>query len=300
VSAVRVRGEPARFLERELRLALDDPALRVLGLEPVGGGCIHHAVRVRTSRGDWFAKWNDECAPDLFLSEAAGLRALRAAGGGLAIPEVLVALTPEDERPACIVMEYLPPGGAAAGDDVALGRGLAAIHAKPVEAFGFAVTTYCGPTPQDNRASASWVEFYAERRLRPLVLRLEHAGRIEPAERRVLERLIARLPELLPHAPRPALVHGDLWSGNVMATARGPALVDPACAACDREMEFGITTLFGGFSECFFAAYDEALPLPREWRERNPLYQMYHLLNHQLIFGGQYGREAMALARRHA
>ena len=97
----------------------------------------------------------------------------------------------------------------------------------------------------------------------------------------------------------PSLIHGDLWSGNVLHTVRGPALVDPACAYADREMEFGITTLFGGFSDRFFAAYEEAWPLPGGWRERNPLYQLYHLLNHFLIFGGAYGVEALSLARRY-
>ena len=300
MSATAARPAPAGFLEGVLRTALGDPALRVLGAEPVAGGCIHHSVRVRTSRGDWFAKWNDDCAPDLFLSEAEGLRALRRAGSELAIPEVLVALLPGDARPACIVMEYLPPRAEKAGDDAALGRGLAAIHGRPRDVFGFSVTTYCGPTAQDNESSGSWSEFYAQRRIRPLARRLEEQGRIGSAERRLLDRLAERLPALLAHEPRPALVHGDLWSGNVLATTRGPALVDPACAACDREMEFGITTLFGGFSEGFFAAYHEVLPLPAEWRERNPLYQLYHLLNHHLIFGGHYGREALSLARRFA
>jgi fructosamine-3-kinase len=300
VSPTGARRGPANFLEGQLRKALGDPALRVLEQEPVGGGCIHHALRVRTTRGDWFAKWNDDCAPDLFLSEAEGLRALREAGSELAIPEVLVALPPAESRPACIVMEYLPPGAETPRDDVTLGRGLAAIHARPAQAFGFPVTTYCGATPQDNRACPSWAEFYAERRLRPLARRLEAEGRLAPAERKLLDRLIERVPSLLAHETRPALVHGDLWSGNVLATTRGPALVDPASAACDRELEFGITTLFGGFSERFFAAYHEALPLPGEWRERNPLYQLYHLLNHHLIFGGHYGAAALAIARRYA
>lgn len=294
------RIEPGAFLEGVLRRALGDAALAVVEVERVGGGCIHDAARVRTTRGDWFAKWNDDCAPHLFLSEAEGLRALRAASPELAIPEVLVALSPGDLHPACIVMEYLPPGAGAAGEDVRLGRGLAAIHAKRAPTFGFPVTTYCGPTPQDNRESPSWPAFYAERRILPLARRLEQDGRIRPEERRLLERLAGRLTELLAHETRPALIHGDLWSGNVLATARGPALVDPACAACDREMEFGITTLFGGFGERFFGAYEEALPLPGGWRDRNPLYQLYHLLNHHLIFGGHYGREALSLARRYA
>ncbi len=293
------RAGGAGFLERELRSALGDPALRLTGVDAVGGGCIHNAVRLGTTRGEWFAKWNEDCAPDLFLAEAAGLRALRAAGSGLRVPEVLVALAPAGDRPACIVMEYLPPSSGR-GDPAALGRGLAKLHALPQPAFGFPVTTYCGPTAQDNRPCDSWAAFYAERRLRPLALRLEAEGRLGRSERALVERLADRLPSLLAHEARPALIHGDLWSGNVLATADSPAIVDPACAACDPEMEFGISTLFGGFSERFFAAYEEAFPLPAGWRERNPLYQLYHLLNHHLIFGGHYGAEALAVARRYA
>ena len=289
----------AAFLEAELREALAEPALELRSAEPVGGGCIHHALRLRTSKGEWFAKWNDDCAPDLFLSEAAGLRALREAGSPLRIPEVLVARGPAGDRPAFILMEYLAPGPGRAGDDELLGRGLAAIHARPAPGFGFPVTSYCGPTPQDNREAGTWSEFYAERRLRPLVSRLDEEGRLGRSERDLFERLIARVPQLVATDERPSLIHGDLWSGNVLETALGPGLVDPACAACDRETEFGITTLFGGFSDRFFAAYHEALPLASGWRERNPLYQLYHLLNHQLIFGGHYGREAVRVARRY-
>ncbi len=288
------------FLEDALRRALGDPGLRVLAAEPVSGGCIHHAVKLSTTSGEWFAKWNTGCAPDLFASEAAGLRALREAASSLAVPEVLVASAPGASHPAFILMEYLAPARAAAGDDAVLGRGLAAVHARSSDRFGFPVTTYCGPTAQVNAEAATWVEFYGERRLRSLALRLEAEGRIGAAERRLVERVVERLPALVPPATLPSLVHGDLWSGNVLATTRGPGLVDPAAAFCDREMEFGITTLFGGFSERFFDAYHEAWPLPPAWRERNALYQLYHLLNHHLIFGGHYGSEALSIARRFA
>jgi fructosamine-3-kinase len=285
------------FLEEALRRALGEPGLRVQACEPVGGGCIHHAVKLTTTSGAWFAKWNAECAPDLFVSEAAGLRALRKASSSLAVPEVLAASPPGASHPGFIVMEYLAPARPGASDDAALGRGLAAVHARSSERFGFPLTTYCGPTPQANEAADSWVEFYGERRLRPLALRLEAEGRIGDSERRLVERVVERLSALVPRATKPSLVHGDLWSGNVLATTRGPGLVDPAVAFCDREVEFGITTLFGGFSRLFFDAYHEASPLPAGWRERNPLYQLYHLLNHHLIFGGHYGGEALAIAR---
>jgi protein-ribulosamine 3-kinase len=289
--------KPQAFLEDALREAFGASDVRVTGVHAVGGGCIHHAARVSTSRGDVFAKWNDERPSDVFLREADGLRELRGADSGLAIPQVIAASGPEGDRPAYIVMEYLAPG-TAKDDESALGRGLAAIHRCSAETFGFTVTTYCGPTPQDNTKATSWTEFYAERRLLPLMRLLEKDRGLRESDRKTLERVVERLPSLLPHSPPPALVHGDLWSGNVLQTARGPGLVDPACAYTDREMEFGITTLFGGFSSRFFAAYEEAWPLPAGWRERNPLYQLYHLLNHHLIFGGHYGSEALAVARR--
>jgi protein-ribulosamine 3-kinase len=289
----------APFLEPALRAALQDPDLRVTGVQGVSGGCIHHAARVATTRGDVFAKWNDDCAPDAFLREADGLRALHAAGSGLAIPEVLAASLPQEGRPALIVMEFLAPDARRGSDEADLGRGLAAIHRRSSPAFGFPVTTYCGPTPQDNTTSDSWVDFYGERRLRPLVRLLEEERGLRPSDRQVLERLAGRLSELLPDDPPASLIHGDLWSGNVLSTAAGPGIVDPACAYADREMEFGITTLFGGFSSRFFDAYEEAWPLPAGWRGRNALYQLYHLLNHFLIFGGHYGAEAMAVARRY-
>jgi protein-ribulosamine 3-kinase len=290
----------AGFLEDALRRAMGDPGLRIIGVHPAGGGCIHNAARVTTSAGSAFVKWNADVPDDLFLREAEGLGELLAAGSDLVIPRVLLAAAPRGAAPGFIVMELLAPAaGRGAATDEALGRGLAAIHRRSAEAFGFRVDTYCGSTRQDNTRSGSWVEFYRERRLRFLLERLAENRGLAAAEGRVLERLADRLPDLLPHDPPPSLIHGDLWSGNVMATPSGPALFDPACAYADREMEFGITTLFGGFSDRFFRAYDEAWPLPAGWRERNGLYQLYHLLNHQLIFGGHYGADALATARRY-
>ena len=289
------------FLEAELRAALGDPGLRITAVHPVSGGCIREAARLETTKGDLFAKWNDQGPADLFLREADALRALRNAARALLVPEVLLAAPPREGRPAFIVMEYLSPSsGSGSQAHEALGRGLAAVHRRSAPAFGFSVTTYCGPTPQDNTLGVSWAAFYAERRIRVLARLLEGKGEVGAAEHRILERLADRLPALLPHETVPSLIHGDLWSGNVLHTARGPALVDPACAYADREMEFGITTLFGGFPDRFFAAYEEAWPLPIGWRERNPIYQLYHLLNHVLIFGGAYGPQALALARRYA
>jgi protein-ribulosamine 3-kinase len=285
-------------LERALRAALGKPDLQIVSLRPLGGGCIHSASQVVTTAGDFFAKWNAECAPDLFLREADGLREMALAESGLAIPGVIAASAPADSAPGFIVMEHLETARGGSEHDERLGRGLAALHRHSRATFGFPVTTYCGSTPQDNAETQDWPTFYGERRLGHVLRLIERDRGLSTPDRRTYDGLIGQLGDHLPSAPPPSLLHGDLWSGNVMATARGPALFDPACAYADRELEFGITTLFGGFSERFWSAYQEAWPLPAGWRERNPLYQLYHLLNHYLIFGGHYGAEALAIAKR--
>jgi fructosamine-3-kinase len=282
-------------LQAALREALADPTLRVEGVSPIGGGCISPTARLATTAGPFFAKWNDAGPPDLFLREADGLRAMAQAGSGLAIPEVLVARGPSADAPALIVMELLEPGPL---DDEALGRGLAAMHRQAAPHFGFHVDTYCGATLQPNAPLPTWPEFYARRRLEPLLTRIADTRGLTAGERAVYDRIIERLPDLVADGSPPALIHGDLWSGNALGSRRGPAVVDPACAYADREMELGMMTLFGGFSGRCFAAYEEAWPLPDGWRTRNALYQLYHVLNHFLLFGGHYGPQALALARR--
>jgi len=203
-------------------------------------------------------------------------------------------------QPGFLLLEYLRPSTTGQlRDEDRLGRGLAAIHRTSASRFGFPSHTYCGPTRQDNRSCDSWSEFYRERRMRPLLEALTSRGTTSSSEVRVFERVLDRLDDLLPFDSAPSLIHGDLWSGNVLWTERGPGLVDPACAFADREMEFGITTLFGGLETRAFAAYEEVWPLPSEWRDRNPLYQLYHLLNHAVLFGGHYAAEARRIAARY-
>lgn len=286
-------------LEAALRAGLGDAAVQIESVEPLGGGCISPAARVTTSAGDFFAKWHDAAPTGLFVAEAACLRALARAESGLAVPRVVHAADASGDAPALLVTEYLAPARARSGDDEALGRGLAVVHRLGADRFGFDVATYCGSTPQDNTFTASWAEFYAQRRLEPLLRAITERRGLASSVRRVYERLIDRVPALVADGAAPALIHGDLWSGNVMHTERGPALIDPSCAYADREMEFGITTLFGGFSERFWEAYEEAWLLPPGWRERNGLYQLYHLLNHHLLFGGHYGAQALDVARRY-
>jgi protein-ribulosamine 3-kinase len=292
--AARLTG----LLEAAIAGALGRARVQIENATALSGGGVREVLRLETREGEFFAKWSDEGPEDIFVCEARGLDALRAVSGPITVPRVIAARQRDAETPGFLIIEYLPSGPGGEADDESLGRGLAAIHRTTRSTFGFDALSYCGPTAQDNRATATWAEFYRERRLWPLVEALERRGGLSRADRCVFDRLMERLDERLQTDSIPSLIHGDLWAGNVLSTTRGPALVDPACAYADREMEFGITTLFGGLTPRAIAAYQEAWPMRPDWRERNPLYQLYHLLNHALLFGGHYRGEALRVAAR--
>lgn len=278
---------------------LNGSPVHLLSTHPVGGGCINHAVKIKCSVGDYFLKWNASAPVDLFQKEAAGLDEMRSSENPyLIIPKVIWSKE-AGEWPGLLLMEYLPPANSTSGYDERLGRGIALLHRRTTTAFGFHHSNYCGTTVQDNTWVTNWPEFYAQRRIWPLVLQIIALRGMTTNEQNMYERLVTEIPQLLSHQTIPSLIHGDLWSGNYMYTANGPALIDPACYYADREMELGMMQLFGGFSPKVWSAYQEEYPLPAGWKERIPLYQLYHLLNHHLLFGGSYGWQALEIASRY-
>jgi fructosamine-3-kinase len=265
----------------------------------LGGGCINNASKIETSAGTFFLKWNANCEPDIFLREAESLSELRkAAKGKIAIPEVFAAKE-VDNIPGFLVLEYLAPGNSGSNTDEILGRGLATIHQLENDKYGFYNDNYCGSTPQDNSWKTSWPEFFRDNRLGYLLDLIEKDRSLPASELKVYDRLLDKIPDLVPAASKPVLIHGDLWGGNYMVTENGPALIDPASYYADREMEMGIMTMFGGFSQRFYSAYNEVNPLPADWEDRNPLYQLYHVLNHYYLFGGGYCSQALRIAKNY-
>jgi fructosamine-3-kinase len=122
---------------------------------------------------------------------------------------------------------------------------------------------------------------------------------MESEDLKIYEQLVLKMPKLLSHQTVPSLIHGDLWSGNYMYTANGPALIDPACYYADREMELGMMKLFGGFSSAVWDAYQEEYALQDGWQQRIRLYQLYHVLNHQLLFGVSYRNQALEITKEY-
>ena len=272
----------------------------ITAAKSLGGGCINHASQLQTTAGDYFLKWNQAGTSDMFLREAECLRELDKADTELHIPEVWMATEAEVGLPAFLLTEYLPPPDASQSVlDEKLGQGIAQLHRFTHQQYGFHHDNYCGSTPQDNRWSDDWVSFFGQQRIGALVQMIRENSGLSGDEEQTYENLVAKLPDLIGHAPPASLNHGDLWSGNYMHSAKGPALIDPASYYADREFDLGMMGMFGGFSQRVWDAYQEEYPLDADWKERHELYMLYHYLNHYYLFGGGYGRQALSIARNY-
>lgn len=263
---------------------------------PVGGGSINDAYRLETDAGTYFVKTNRaDRFPSLFEAEADGLERLRQAGA-LRVPRV-IALG-EEQDTSYLLLEHIGGGlrGTAYWEE--LGRGLARLHAHTAPLFGLERSNYIGSLVQVNTPHARWPDFFIHCRLEPLVKKARDRHRIDAAMALRFERLFARLDRLFPQEP-PALVHGDLWNGNILCAADGaPVLIDPAVYHGHREMDLAMTKLFGGFEAAFYAAYNAERPLEPGWEERMDLCNLYPLLGHALLFGGSYAAQADACLKR--
>ncbi len=270
---------------------------RVRSSRPVSGGDINDAFQVTLASGEaLFVKTNADAPAGLFAAEAEGLRWL-AAADALRVPQVRAL----GDEPAFLALEWLESASAAKDAEVVLGRGLAALHRVGAPGFGFHQDNFIGTLPQQNRACASWSEFYAACRLQPLVRRGRDAGTLPDALARDLDSIARRLDDWVGPPEPPARLHGDLWGGNLLRDESGHAcLVDPAVYGGHREVDLAMLRLFGGPSERAFDAYAEAFPLAPGAPERVALYQLYPLLVHVNLFGRGYVGSLAAAASRYA
>ncbi len=270
----------------------------------IGGGDINESFHVLLADGsDAFVKTRADASPGEYAAEAAGLAWL-AEPGALRTPRVLDL----DER--YLALEWIEPGRLDDAGAEELGRGLAATHVAGAPRFG-AVEEVEDPHHHSparfgslglpNDPTGDWPSFYAERRLRPLAAIARERKALPESAIRALERVCERIGELCGPPEPPARLHGDLWSGNVMADRSGrPWLIDPSAYGGHREVDLAMLRLFGAPSERVFSAYEELAPLAPGSPQRVELYQLLPLLVHALLFGGSYRAAAERAARHYA
>lgn len=271
------RGRPV--LGREARAAT-----------PLGGG----ATRVELADGS--AVLVKDGPATAIAAEAAGLAWL-AVPGGPPVPEVL------DVEPERLVMTFVPAGSPGPEPAAEFGRRLAVLHAAGAAGFGCPppggpTDAWIGRAPMRNAPASSWPQWYAEDRLLPYLRRAHDAGDLDGAAVATVERVGERLPELAGPAEPVARLHGDLWSGNVLWSADGAWLIDPAAHGGHRETDLAMLALFGCPQlPTVLAGYQEVAQLSAGWASRVPLHQLFPLLVHVVLFGAGYAEQVAAAAR---
>lgn len=250
------------------RALLDRAGLSAAGPPvPLAGGDMGRVWRL----GRYVVKTHANPPPGLFPAEARGLMALTAAG--VRTPQVHWV---GEEG---IVQDYLPPGP---DDWEGLAGMLANLHRRRTARYGAEETVYLGRFALPAGRSADWRGFWFQKRLVPLL------GVTQPQLGGLSKQVRRFAYEFDWPSEGPALIHGDLWNGNVLMSTEGPALIDPSVWYGERAVDLAMMQLFGGFPETFWSAYEEALPLPAELRAALPAYSLYFLLVHVHFFGRGY------------
>jgi protein-ribulosamine 3-kinase len=263
-----------------LQAVLDRPILELL---PVSGGCISEAWQVRTTEETVFVKLSKGLLPGMLAAEAEGLNEL-AKSGAIRVPEV-IRLT-ED----FLVLEFIPTAVNLPTDFwPRLGQQLANLHAYSRKIHGFHQDNFIGRSPQKNHCNGNWKEFFWQRRLLPQWEMAVQRG-IPKTTKILWHKLEILWPAPLEGSSKQAsLLHGDLWSGNVLVSNSGePVVIDPAVYYGDPEADLSLTYIFGGFPTPFYHAYHEIRPKSEGFARRQKVYQLYHLLNHFNLFGKSY------------
>jgi len=247
-----------------------------------------------------FVKQNPAAPPGFFACEAAGLRWLSAAAGGVPCATVL------DHDAESLTLERLPSAAPSREAAREFGSRLATMHDAGAASFGAGPDGWDGngffgpmsqPLPMSSTHHDTWGRFYADERLRPMAERATARLSAEVAD--LVDAVIGRCRAgHFDDDDSAARLHGDLWSGNVMWTPEGAVLIDPAAHGGHRETDLAMLALFGcPYLDTVIEGYQSVRPLRAGWRERTGLHRLYPLLVHVELFGGGYAQQLQIAAR---
>lgn len=259
---------------------------KVRSIAPSPGGSINETYRINTSSGDFFLKYNlSKKYPEMFELEMKGLKLLTSTNT-VHIPEVFIA--GYSGIYSYLILEYEERANPQNNFWIVFADQLANLHQNSASYFGLDHDNYIGSLKQSNSKTPDYLSFFINQRLSPLLKSAIDIKLLTHKDLVQFEKLLTRLSGLVT-IENPALIHGDLWSGNIIVNHNGlPCLIDPAVYYGHRESEIAMTKLFGGFPNLFYEIYNEVFPMEKGWEERIEIQQLYPLLVHVNLFGHSY------------
>ena len=276
--------------------ALEDENAGRINRTQVNGGTINNCLHLQTKHQSYFVKYNNASFhPGLFESERIGLHFLKS-NSTFNIPQVFSTGHNEDFQ--WIIMTYVKSSNPAVNFWQGFGNNLAELHKSSSDFFGLEIDNYIGSLRQTNQNTNSWSDFFRDQRILPLLNLADKSDLIDINARNLFEKLLDNIGSFFP-VEKPSALHGDLWSGNFMVDDQGRATIfDPAVYYGHREMDIGMTNLFGGFDQLFYDSYNKAFPLEPGWEERIEVANLYPLLVHLLLIGRSYLRQIKTILNR--
>lgn len=262
------------------------PIDNIQEMKPVSGGDVNEAYRIETTNGPYFLLVQHDRSDDFYAAEIAGLEAFEAAD----VTAPVVKAHGQINGDAYLLLSYLEEGHS--GNQRELGKLVAKLHShhEPHGKFGFHLPYHGSDITFENGWKDTWINIFVEQRLDQLRDEIVNRGLWSREELSLFEKVREKIIKTLEnHNSKPSLLHGDLWAGNYMFLSNGePALFDPSPLYGDREFDLGATKVFGGFTNEFYDAYNEALPLSKGSDDRIKFYELYLLMVHLVKFGSIY------------
>ena len=206
----------------------------------------------------------------------------------------------EEGEDAFLLLDWVEKGTTSTSFWEDFGHQLGQLHKCTHTNFGWTNDNYIGSLVQYNSWTKSWSSFFIEQRIDPQLKLAVEKGLIDAHKLESFHQLYKQIENIFPNEP-PALLHGDLWSGNYMVTAAGePMIMDPAVYYGHREMDIAMTQLFGGFDGRLYEAYNEEYPLNDGWQDRMTMCNLYPLLVHVNLFGSSYLSQVNAVLKQYS
>ena len=257
----------------------------IIAVSKVSGGDTSMAYKIKTSDTYYFVKTNDGSLPkNTYDVEVAGLSVLHNYSPHVPSPCHAIHVVSR----SFLLMPWIDTVWATERHFELLGRALAHLHLNSTaKVFGWSQDNYIGSLVQCNGLSSNWVDFYWSCRIAPQIKLSYDNGLIKKSDLVPEDRCTNYLNSIMPEI-KPSLLHGDFWSGNYCCDHDTIYLIDPAPYWGHHEVDLAMSSLFGGFSERFYAAYHEVNPRVAGVEERYSLYQLYYLLVHLNMFGLSY------------